>query len=153
MVHHFHDRFLGYQFTKFGRDVFAVSEQDLHTRVDPMDKVFPKVAKCQFSKYGPSGSVQNHDALCVLPLNIINEKIYIFIYFWFVFLSAVSCVWLLYRLLTIFSHNLRVNIIYARSDRRVSQTGASGFVARSVLPAGTEGNDLVCSLQSKTFGC
>jgi len=84
-----------------------------------MDKVFPKVAKCQFSKYGPSGSVQNHDALCVLPLNIINEKIYIFIYFWFVFLAAVSCVWLLYRLLTIFSHNLRVNIIYARSDRRV----------------------------------
>jgi len=116
---YFTDMFLGYQFTKFGRDVFAVSEQDLHTRVDPMDKVFPKVAKCQFSKYGPSGSVQNHDALCVLPLNIINEKIYIFIYFWFVFLAAVSCVWLLYRLLTIFSHNLRVNIIYARSDRRV----------------------------------
>lgn len=121
--------------------------------MDPMDKVFPKVAKCQFSKYGPSGSVQNHDALCVLPLNIINEKIYIFIYFWFVFLAAVSCVWLLYRLLTIFSHNLRVNIIYARSDRRVSQTRVSGFVARSVYPAGTERNDLVCSLQSKTFGC
>jgi len=116
---YFTDMFLGYQFTKFGRDVFAVSEQDLHTRVDPMDRVFPKVAKCQFSKYGPSGTVQNHDALCVLPLNIINEKIYIFIYFWFVFLAAVSCVWLVYRLVTIVSHDLRVNIIYARSDRRV----------------------------------
>jgi len=116
---YFTDMFLGYQFTNFGRDVLAVSEQDLHSRVDPMDKVFPKVAKCQFSKYGPSGTVQNHDALCVLPLNIINEKIYIFIYFWFVFLAAVSCVGLVYRLLTIVSHSLRVNIIYARSDRRV----------------------------------
>jgi len=116
---YFTDMFLGYQFTKFGRDVFAVSEEDLHTRVDPMDKVFPKVAKCQFSKYGPSGTIQNHDALCVLPLNIINEKIYIFIYFWFVFLAAINVIWLIYRLLTIFSHSLRVNIIYARSDKRV----------------------------------
>merc|ERR1719340_92161 len=115
------DMFLGYQFTKFGRDVFAQSEMDLNTREDPMHRVFPKVAKCTFSKYGPSGSIQTHDALCVLPLNIINEKIYIFLYFWFVFLAAVSCVWLIYRLLTIFSHDLRVNIIYARSDRRVSK--------------------------------
>jgi len=116
---YFTDVFLGYQFTKYGREVFAVSEEDLNNRVDPMHKVFPKVAKCTFNKYGPSGSIQTHDALCVLPLNIINEKIYIFLYFWFVFLAAVSCVWLIYRLLTIFSHDLRVNIIYARSDRRV----------------------------------
>ena len=47
---YFTDVFLGYQFTKFGREVFAVSEQDLNTRVDPMHKVFPKVAKCQFNK-------------------------------------------------------------------------------------------------------
>jgi len=118
---YFTDVFLGYQFTKYGREVFAVSEQDLNNRVDPMHKVFPKVAKCTFNKYGPSGSIQRHDALCVLPLNIINEKIYIFLYFWFVFLAAVSCVWLIYRLLTIFSHDLRVNIIFARSDRRVSK--------------------------------
>jgi len=118
---YFTDVFLGYQFTTFGREVFAVSEQDLTTRADPMHKVFPKVAKCQFNKYGPSGSIQNHDALCVLPLNIINEKIYIFLYFWFVFLAAVSCIGLVYRLLTILSHDLRVNIIFARSDRRVSK--------------------------------
>ena len=124
---YFTDVFLGYQFTTFGREVFAVSEQDLTTRVDPMHKVFPKVAKCQFNKYGPSGSIQNHDALCVLPLNIINEKIYIFLYFWFVFLAAVSCIGLVYRLLTILSHDLRVNIIFARSDRRVGSSPLAGL--------------------------
>jgi hypothetical protein len=45
-----------------------------------MAKVFPKVTKCTFFKYGPSGTVEKKDGLCVLPLNIINEKIYIFIW-------------------------------------------------------------------------
>jgi len=115
------DVFLGYQFTKYGRDVLSLSESDLNSRVDPMHQVFPKVTKCAFHKYGPSGSIQKHDALCVLPLNIINEKIYIFLYFWFVFLAAVTGVWMIYRLLTIFSHSLRVNVIHARSDRMVSK--------------------------------
>jgi hypothetical protein len=47
-----------------------------------MSKIFPKVTKCTFHLYGPSGSIQNKDGLCVLPLNIINEKIYIFLWFW-----------------------------------------------------------------------
>ena len=78
-----------------------------------------QVTKCFFQKYGPSGTIQKHDALCVLPLNIINEKIYIFLYFWFVFLAAISAVWLIYRLLTIISHDVRVSVIFARSERMV----------------------------------
>merc|ERR1712106_678679 len=37
----------------------------------------------EFSTYGTSGTIETHDALCVLPMNIINEKIYVFIWFWF----------------------------------------------------------------------
>ena len=137
---YFTDMFLGYQFTKYGRDVFSISEQDLNTRVDPLHKVnnpnsfeifnlqsqfqcqvFPKIAKCNFKFYGPSGTIQKADALCVLPLNIINEKIYIALYFWFIFLAAVSAVGLLYRLLTILSFDLRVSNIHLRSDSRVDK--------------------------------
>jgi len=113
------DMFLGYQFTKYGPAVFSLSEGNLNERSDPMNEVFPKVTKCSFHKYGPSGTIQKHDALCVLPLNIINEKIYIFLYFWFVFLAAISAVWLVYRLLTILSLDVRVSVIFARSDRMV----------------------------------
>merc|ERR1719402_195635 len=88
---------------------------------DPLNRVFPKVAKCTFQKFGPSGSLQKHDALCVLPLNIINEKIYVFLYLWFVFLAAVSGIWLVYRILTIVSHQMRVNVIFARADRQVKK--------------------------------
>ena len=36
---YFTDMFLGYQFTKYGMDVFSVSEQDMNERVDPLHKV------------------------------------------------------------------------------------------------------------------
>lgn len=126
----FTDMFLGYQFQQYGRDVLSITEGDIMTRNDPMNRVFPKVTKCIFQKYGPSGSLQKHDALCVLSLNIINEKIYIFLYFWFVFLAAVSGIWLLYRLLTIFSHEMRVNVIHARSDRQVNKEVISACLTK-----------------------
>lgn len=50
-------------------------EQSPEDRVDPMVRVFPRVAKCHFHKFGSSGNVETHDAVCVLPLNIINEKV------------------------------------------------------------------------------
>ncbi|KAF4517909.1 hypothetical protein B566_EDAN001863 [Ephemera danica] len=59
--------------------------------------VFPRVTKCVFHKYGPSGTIQRHDSLCVLPLNIVNEKTYIFIWFWFVILATLLSCLLLYR--------------------------------------------------------
>ena len=49
--------------------------QDDRTRTDPLTKVFPRVTKCDWHHYGPSGSIQKVDALCVLAVNIINEKV------------------------------------------------------------------------------
>ena len=85
-------RFLGYEFSTYGLSVLGYSEMDAGSRPDPMAVVFPKVSKCTFHKYGPSGTVERHDGLCVLPLNIINEKIYVFLWFWFVFLSIVTAI-------------------------------------------------------------
>ncbi|CAD1475104.1 unnamed protein product, partial [Heterotrigona itama] len=73
---YFTDWFLGGAFLGLGQ---AVAHDGLDGRVDALDVVFPKVTKCIFHKYGPSGSIQNHDALCVMALNVVNEKIYIFL--------------------------------------------------------------------------
>jgi hypothetical protein len=48
-------------------------------RVDPMSRIFIKVTKCTFHKYGLSGTVENHDGLCSLTLNVVNEKIFVFL--------------------------------------------------------------------------
>ena len=76
--------FLGGMFTTYGSMVWEISNMDPTDRRDPMNLVFPKVAKCNFYRMGASGTEQNRDAMCVLPVNIFNEKIYIFLWFWLV---------------------------------------------------------------------
>ena len=45
----------------------------------------------------PCYSPQNHDALCLLPLNIVNEKIYLCMWVWLIFLAAASGLAVIYR--------------------------------------------------------
>ena len=91
----FTNMFLGYEFTRYGAQVSSFLEIGDKDRMDPMSRVFPRVTKCTFHKFGPSGSIQRHDAQCILPINIINEKIYVFLWFWFIFLAVLTAVDLL----------------------------------------------------------
>ena len=69
------------------------------------------MTKCNFHKYGPSGTVELIDGICVLPFNIINEKIYIFLWTWLVALAVVSGAFLVYRVAVILGSQIRVNLI------------------------------------------
>lgn len=62
---YFMDYFLGGEFSTYGSDVLSFTEMEPEERGDPMSRVFPKVTKCTFHKYGPSGSVQKFDGLYV----------------------------------------------------------------------------------------
>jgi len=86
----FTDCFLGYQFSTYGVSAASFVEMEEQGRTDPMSRVFPRVTKCTFHKYGPSGNIQRHDAQCVLPINILNEKIYVFLWFWFMILTVIT---------------------------------------------------------------
>lgn len=109
------DAFLGGTFSTYGLDVLRYSEMDQDDRNDPMIRVFPRMTKCTFHRYGSSGDVQRHDALCILPLNIINEKIYIFLWFWFVFLAVISGVLLAYRIVVLLNGKLRDKVLLYRA--------------------------------------
>jgi hypothetical protein len=90
---------LGRQFFDYGIQYF---NQENFT-----DTVFPKVAKCQFNRHGPGGDINNHDALCLLPLNILNEKLFLLLWVWLIFLFICSIMLLLYRALCLCSRNFR----------------------------------------------
>lgn len=111
------DRFLGHEFSTYGLKVMSYTEMDADQRPDPLAIVFPKVTKCSFHKYGPSGTAERHDALCVLPLNIINEKIYIFLWFWFIVIASITGIFLMYRIAVIFGSGIRTAMIQARTGR------------------------------------
>lgn len=96
----FMNLFLGGEFLSYGHHVFQYLISGSEEKMDdPMARVFPKVTKCSFQSYGPSGGVQKFDGLCVLPVNILNEKIYFIIWFWFVILATVSGLLILLRIL------------------------------------------------------
>lgn len=111
----FMDCFLDGEFMTYGLEVIRfVSQVDNEDRLDPMTRVFPRMAKCHFHKFGSSGNVETHDAVCVLPLNIVNEKIYVFLWFWFVFLATITSGLIVYRVLLVFSATIRSRILYYR---------------------------------------
>lgn len=95
-------RFLGRQFLNLGFDFI---HDDFTGTMDVLDIVFPKVTKCHFYKYGASGSIQHHDALCVMALNVVSEKIYIFLWFWYIILLVVTILSILWRLATLCLHS------------------------------------------------
>lgn len=108
------DRFLGGAFMTYGTDVLRLSNMNQENRSDPMVEIFPRVTKCIFHKYGASGSIQKHDALCVLALNILNEKIYIFLWFWMILLAVASGCAVLYSVIVMMMPTTRETIIKRR---------------------------------------
>ncbi|KAG0728155.1 Innexin inx2 [Chionoecetes opilio] len=111
---YFTDRFLDYGFLNYGPRVSDYATTADLAGHDPKDEIFPKVAKCTFHMFGPSGTIMRHDALCVLPLNILNEKIFAFLWYWFVLVAVVSGLGLVYRLAT-FLPTFRTWLLNGRS--------------------------------------
>lgn len=108
------DSFLGGEFFTYGTRVLQFSQMDQEYRGDPMVAVFPRVTKCTFHKFGASGTIQTHDALCILALNILNEKIYIFLWFWFIILAVISGMALAYSIAVVTLPSIRETILLRR---------------------------------------
>lgn len=109
----FLNTFLHGEFLTYGSRALAYLRSDVWDDVNPMIKAFPRLTKCTFHRYGPTGGVQLHDAMCVLPLNILNEKIFIFIWVWFIILALLSGLAVVYRVICMFSPQARKALIRA----------------------------------------
>ena len=98
------------QFLTFGIDYF-MSE-------NIVDFIFPKLAKCQYNRFGPGGDLINHDALCLLPLNVLHDKMFLFAWVYFIFLASASMLLLLYRSICLCSKRLRRMTLQGSSNER-----------------------------------
>lgn len=126
------NRFFDGAFFTFGIQVIAFMDSDQEDRVDPMIRIFPRMTKCTFYKYGVSGEVERHDAICILPLNVVNEKIYVFLWFWFVILGILTLITVFYRIIIILSPRMRVYLLRMRY-RLVNKNAINLIVSQSKM--------------------
>uniref|UniRef100_A0A336LNF3 Innexin n=1 Tax=Culicoides sonorensis TaxID=179676 RepID=A0A336LNF3_CULSO len=124
------NQFFDGEFLSYGWRVMNYSDLPQEQRVDPMVYVFPRVTKCIFHKYGASGSIQKHDSLCILPLNIVNEKTYIFIWFWYIILSTMLVGLVIYRIVIVCMPSVRPHLLNAR-NRMVPREVASAVTRKT----------------------
>lgn len=73
-------------------------QSDVPDVFNPCDLVFPKMAKCSFKFYGGSGDESIAEPLCILPQNILNEKIALIVWFWFILLIGCSTLAVMIRM-------------------------------------------------------
>ena len=105
------NKFLDGKFIAYGTDVFSFLQMESEDRTDPMHVLFPRMTKCTLKAFGPSGTTQNLDALCVLPHNIVNEKMYIFLWVWMWFLVVADSLAILWRCMVFFVPFIRINLL------------------------------------------
>ena len=65
------------------------------------------MTKCTFHDYSSAGVINAKDAICVLPFNMVNEKIYVFLWYWSGFLAIITTLHLASRFVTIGSKSFR----------------------------------------------
>ncbi|CAB3366726.1 Hypothetical predicted protein [Cloeon dipterum] len=94
-----------------GFDFFQVLGSNPLQRSDRMAFIFPTMSKCLVPKVGPSGREESRDFLCVLPFNLINEKMYTVLWVWFSLLAIFTSVSLLLSVMALFCKPLRTTML------------------------------------------
>ena len=84
------DLFLGSRFLRISHSLY-------NTKVlsESLSVIFPRLVSCSMEVYGPTSSMEKISGLCSLPVNVVNEKIYLVLWFWFIGLTIISLLQLL----------------------------------------------------------
>jgi innexin len=81
---------LAAKYTTFGADIV----RNMADNVDWTEEsyvAFPRVTLCEFKARGQDMvNVHPYTVQCVLPINLYNEKIYVFLWFWMIIVAAAS---------------------------------------------------------------
>lgn len=82
--------------------------------------VFPKQTKCDFHNYGVSGGMQSKDSLCLMPLNNINDKIFVVIWIWYIVLLTATLLNGIYVVLLFTNRKLRMEVLKRQALMHIS---------------------------------
>lgn len=136
----FLDYFVDGEFSRHGlRTAIRHAAQDPAVRTDPMAAVFPVVKYCAIRRQrGAHGGMVGSTAaivfekMCFMPLNAVNEAIYLFICAWFVCLILLTMAAIAYRAAASVSVAVRRSSLAAIAP--LNTAAEVGIVATASLP-------------------
>ncbi len=76
-----------------------------------MCEIFPKQVGCYYSRYGLGGGYDSRHGMCILGLNMINDKVFVVLWLWQLFLLAVGGFRLFTRSFQLASGHVRLFLI------------------------------------------
>ena len=118
------DKFLGHKFLDYGNNVVRYLSDG--GKFSPFTTTFPKQAKCEMEFFGPTGSRSSVDGLCVLALNVLNEKVYLVLWFWLIFLAVLSSVVFVGRLVLMLVRAFRVPMLEHKAHYKFGKNMGRG---------------------------
>jgi len=93
-------KFLLNQYFDYGVEVYKYYRtvpEERSNMSDPFCQVFPKMAACHYHRYGMGGREDDRHAICILGLNMINDKVFVLIWLWHCFIVFMGVIRLLTR--------------------------------------------------------
>ncbi|CAF1323730.1 unnamed protein product [Didymodactylos carnosus] len=79
--------FIGQNYSKYGLN--ALKQWYQGTEMITLE-YFPRITICKYTIRMLGDNIQNYAVQCLLPINIYNEKIFLFLWFWLIFVSIIS---------------------------------------------------------------
>ena len=111
------DKFLSGKFSSYGsktlqyytgtleRTAVEYGEKNNKGTIDlmlnPMCSVFPTIVSCDYTTFAVNGADDKRSNICILGQNIMNQQIYLILWFWFIVLFVASGWMVIYRLVTL----------------------------------------------------
>jgi hypothetical protein len=133
------NKFLGPNYRWWGFDILRdlITGQEWETSGH-----FPRVTMCDF-EVRRLGNLQRFSVQCVLMINMFNEKLYLFLWWWFLFVAVLNCLNFLYWLFISLIPSVRVNFVrkYLAAKGKLDPTSPHGtklrqFVNKVLRPDG-----------------
>ena len=82
----------------------------------------------QFIRFGLTGDANNHNPLCVLPLNMINQKYFSFLYVWMGLLVVLTLGIITFRVLMVILPDFRTIVLKSFYGIELKKVTVSYFV-------------------------
>jgi hypothetical protein len=110
---YFLDTMLGHSFFSLGSDFMTAAYPLTHYHA--LEDVFPLVTKCKMYYIGATGNPVMDSGMCILPINIVNQKIFLGCWFLFILLILLSGAKIIFSLFLFLLPSLRYFLLRSQT--------------------------------------